>query len=51
MCFSKCFFYRVVVLVTTPDACTVCGSLTGVFPREIVLVTTHVIRSAQYVFL
>ncbi len=50
-CVSRSVFHHVVVLVTTPDACTVCGSLAGVFPSEIVLVTTHVIRSAQYVFL
>jgi len=50
-CLSLSVFHHVVVLVTTPDACTVCVSLAGVFPSEIVLVTTHVIRSAQYVFL
>jgi hypothetical protein len=51
VCVSLSVFHRALVLVTTREACTVCGSLAGVFPREIVLVTTHVIRSAQYVFL
>ncbi len=46
-CVSLSVFHRVVVLVTIPDACTACGSLAGVFSREIVLVTIHVIRSAQ----
>jgi len=51
VCASLSVFQLVVVLVTTRGACTVCGSLAGVFPRVIVLFTTHVITRAKNVFL